>query len=128
MIKNKQGWILAEAEFIQEREVFEKVQEKKKEIKKSKKLKSKEELEEERVERIIHGDSEKEEDHDDIEFAIYPEDLTPVYRKVRFQKEAVEQFSESVDNENLTMVTFKFGDEVLFLKCTIEEFDKVFFE
>jgi len=127
MVTSKQGWILAEAEFIHEREIFEKVQEKKKEIKKSKK-KSKEELEEERINRLISGDPEKEEEQEDVEFAIYPEDLTPVYKKVRFKKEDVESWQEAIDATHLVEVNFKFAEKVLFINCSIEEFDTVFFE
>ena len=113
MVIQKLGWIFAQAEFIQERELIEKIQEKKAEKKGDKK-----------VNRLIGKDDED----DDEGFTIFPEDLTPTYRKVRFLKEDVKNWMQSVDDENLTAVTLKFEDTMYFLKCSIEEFDKVFFE
>lgn len=112
MIKTKQGWIFAEAEFIKERDLMEKIQEKKQEI-----------VAEKKFNELMNKDDEVEES-----FSIYPEDLTPVYRQVRFLKEDVRNYKECIEDQGLTEVTFKFDDDFFVVKATIEEFDKVFFD
>ena len=112
MVTNKQGWILADAEFVQERELLEKIQEKKAEKKEDRKLN-----------KLLDRD-----EQEDDEFTIFPEDLTPIYRQVRFAKKDVKSWMQSVDDVKITAVSMEFDETVYFLKCTIEEFDKVFFE
>lgn len=111
MIEKKQGWILAEAEFITERELIEKIKEKKNEQKGDREIK-----------KLLNQEEE------DEGFEIYPEDLTPIYRKVRFKLEDVENFKECTTSVKLVEVTFRHSDEFFVLKCTIDQFDKVFFD
>lgn len=112
MIEQKQGWIFAEAEFFTERELIEKMQEKKKETKGDRELK-----------RLLSKDDEEESDQ-----FIFPEDLTPIYRKIRFLKSDVLNYKECISNSKFIDVCLKYEEGFTTLNCSVEEFDKVFFK
>ena len=108
MIERKQGWILGLAKFYKQEDVKEKLQEAQEEAERG---------------RVTSGSEAT---------MLFPEfdEVIPEWRKIRIERGMVRDYQEEIEEcpeYKEVLVTMRYGDQFVF-KCTIEEFDKVFFE
>jgi len=108
MIERKQGWILGLAKFYKQEDVKEKLQEAQEEAERG---------------RVTSGSEAT---------MLFPEfhEVIPEWRKIRIERDMIMDYQEEIEEcpeYKEVLVNMRYGESFVF-KCTIEQFDKVFFD